>query len=75
MFVIFYFLLIRPQQKKEKNRKGMISDLKKGDRIVTTGGIIGVVSGVKDDILIIKVGEKDTKFEILKSAVSQKLDK
>lgn len=70
MFVIFYFLLIRPQQKKEKDRQKMIGNLKKGDRVVTSGGILGTVVGVKDDIIVLKVGDGETKIEFLKSAVS-----
>lgn len=70
MVGIFYFLLIRPQQKKEKQRLEMIRSLKKNDCIVTTGGIVGTVVGVKGDIVVIKVGDDETKLEILKSAVS-----
>ncbi len=70
MFGVFYFLLIRPQQKKEKDRKAMIQDLKKGDRVVTTGGIIGTVVGVKDEIVVLRVGDADTKIEFLRNAVS-----
>ncbi|MBI4550508.1 MAG: preprotein translocase subunit YajC [Candidatus Omnitrophica bacterium] len=70
MFVIFYFLLIRPQQKKEKDRQKMIAALKKGDRVVTSGGILGTVVGVKEDVVVLKVGDGETKIEFLKSAVS-----
>ena len=70
MFLVFYFLLIRPQQQKEKKRKQMIQNLKKGDRVVTTGGIIGTVVGVKDDLVVLRVGDGDTKIEFLKNAVS-----
>ena len=49
IFVVFYFLLIRPQQKKLKDHKNMISNLKKGDRVVTQGGIIGNIHYVNDD--------------------------
>lgn len=70
MFVIFYFLLIRPQQKKEKDRQRMIRELKKGDRVVTNGGIIGTVVGVRDDVLVLKVGEGETKLEFVKNSVS-----
>ena len=49
IFVVFYFLLIRPQQKKLKDHKNMIANLKKGDRIVTQGGIIGNIHYVNDD--------------------------
>ncbi|MEE4603566.1 MAG: preprotein translocase subunit YajC, partial [Desulfobacteraceae bacterium] len=51
MFVIFYFLLIRPQQKRNKEHKEMISNLKKGDRIITSGGIYGRVTGLDDTTL------------------------
>lgn len=72
MFVIFYFLLIRPQQKKQQELNKMIQDLKKGDRIVTSGGIIGTIAGIQNDYLILKVGEGETKIEVLKSAISGK---
>jgi preprotein translocase subunit YajC len=49
MFVIFYFLLIRPQQKRNKEHRGMIANLKKGDRIVTSGGLHGTITGQPDE--------------------------
>ncbi len=70
MFVIFYFLLIRPQQKKQKELQTMISQIKKGDKVVTTGGIIGVVSSLQDDYVVLSVGGSDNKIEILKSAIA-----
>ena len=70
MFVIFYFLLIRPQQKKAKDLQAMISQIKKGDKVVTTGGILGTVSSIQDDYVVLTVGDSDTKIEILKSAVA-----
>ena len=70
MFVIFYFLLIRPQQKKAKELQTMISGIKKGDKVVTTGGILGTVSSIQDDYVVITVGESDTKIEVLKSAIA-----
>ncbi len=74
MFGVFYFLLIRPQQKKEKEKKALIQNLKKGDNVVTSGGILGTVVGVKDDIVVLKVGDGDTKIEFLKSAINNKID-
>ncbi|MBU1864395.1 MAG: preprotein translocase subunit YajC [Candidatus Omnitrophica bacterium] len=71
MFVIFYFLLIRPQQKKQKQHEGMLKNIKKGDKVVTTGGMIGVVVGVKENQIVLKVGEAETKLEFLRSAISQ----
>jgi preprotein translocase subunit YajC len=57
IFVIFYFLLIRPQQKKAKEQKNMIDNLKKGDKIVTSGGIYGVIEAVGSNTVTLKVGE------------------
>ncbi len=58
MFVIFYFLLIRPQQKKQKQHRQMISDLKKGDRVVTSGGLYGRVTGLTDAVVTLEISEK-----------------
>ena len=58
MFVIFYFLLIRPQQKKTKEHKEMVASLKKGDRVVTSGGLHGRVTGVTDQTLTVEIADK-----------------
>lgn len=58
MFVIFYFLLIRPQQKRTKEHRQMISNLKKGDRIVTSGGIHGRITGMDDSTLTVEIADK-----------------
>ena len=70
MFVIFYFLLIRPQQKKQKELKTLIAALKKGDKVVTSGGILGTVSSIQEDYVVLTVGDSDHKIEILKSAIA-----
>ncbi len=67
--VLFYFILIRPQQKKDKAVKKMLSELKTGDRITTIGGIFGRVTMIKDDILTIEVGAKKTEMVIARWAV------
>ena len=72
MFVVFYFLLIQPQQKRQKELNQTIQNLKKGDHIVTAGGIIGTIAGIQNDYVILKVGDGDTKIEILKSAITGK---
>jgi len=72
MFVIFYFLLIRPQQKRQRELSKMIQELKKGDRVITSGGMIGTVAGIQDDYVVLKIGEGEIKVEILKSAVTGK---
>ena len=72
MFAIFYFLLIRPQQKKEKQRQAMINSLKVGDKILTVSGIYGVVTAIKDDIITVKVSS-NTNIEFSKSAMQTKI--
>jgi preprotein translocase subunit YajC len=57
MFVIFYFLLIRPQQKRQKAVQQMQSELKKGDKIVTIGGLHGIVDALDEDTIVIKCGD------------------
>ncbi len=69
IFVIFYFFIIRPQNKKQKETKKMIDALKKGDKIVTIGGIYGVVSSTKENTIIVKVDD-GAKIEFSRSAVS-----
>ncbi len=58
MFVIFYFLLIRPQQKRTKEHRDMVSGLKKGDRIITSGGIYGQITAVDSDALTVEISDK-----------------
>jgi preprotein translocase subunit YajC len=57
IFVIFYFLLIRPQQKKAKEHKAMLDGLKKGDKIVTSGGIYGLIEEVRPETVTVKIAE------------------
>ncbi len=58
MFVIFYFLLIRPQQKKSKDHRTMIGNLKKGDRIITSGGLHGRITGMDETTLTVEIADK-----------------
>jgi preprotein translocase subunit YajC len=58
MFAIFYFLLIRPQQKKAKQHREMIASLKKGDRVVSSGGLHGVITGISDDVVTMEIAPK-----------------
>ena len=69
IFVIFYFLLIRPQRKKDKEAKKMLDSLKVGDRICTIGGIYGTIVRIKDEVLTIEVGEQKTQMMIARWAV------
>ena len=72
---IFYLFLIRPQQKKQREHQKMLSALKRGDRVVTTSGIIGSIWGIddKENKIVLRVGE-DTKIEFLRSAIAGKLE-
>jgi preprotein translocase subunit YajC len=58
MFAIFYFLLIRPQQKKAKQHREMLLALKKGDRVVSSGGLHGVITGLTDDVVTMEIAPK-----------------
>ena len=69
IFVIFYFLLIRPQQQKQKQHAEMVSKLKKGDHVVTTGGIHGIISTVKDRTVLVKIDE-NVKIEVQKNCIT-----
>ena len=69
IIAIFYFLILRPQNRKQKETQKMISALKKGDRVVTIGGIHGVIQSVKESTVIVKVDE-NVKLELNRSAVS-----
>lgn len=73
ILIAFYFLLIRPQQKKDKEDKAMRENLDIGDEVVTAGGIIGRVVSIKDDTLVIETGSDRSKIRITKWAVSQNL--
>jgi preprotein translocase subunit YajC len=57
MFVIFYFLLIRPQQIQQKKRREMLASLKKGDRVVSIGGIYGMIKEIKDDTVVLRIAD------------------
>lgn len=71
IFAVFYFLLIRPQQKRQKELQRQIQAIKKGDKVVTNGGIKGVIQDVREDVLVIKSGE--TQMEVMKPYVAQVL--
>ena len=69
MFVIFYFMLIRPQKKKDKKVKEMLAALKPGDRICTIGGIYGTITGIKDDTIELAVSNENTKLVVARWAI------
>jgi len=70
MFAAFYFLLIAPQRKKQKEHEKMMTALKAGDEIITTGGIYGTITSVKDDRFVVRVGDNNQKVELGKGFVS-----
>ncbi len=75
IFIIFYFFLIRPQQKRVKDHKAMVESLKRGDEVITSGGIIGVVERVmEDDRIEVIIGE-GTKVQIIRSTITSLLKK
>jgi preprotein translocase subunit YajC len=69
MFGIFYFLLIRPQQKKAKMHKELLSNLKKGDKVVSSGGLYGVITGLTDEAVTMEIAPK-VRVKVQRSAVS-----
>jgi len=73
IFAIFYFLMIRPESKRRKERQSMIDSLSRGDKIVTIGGLHGEVQDVHDDKIVIRIAE-DLKVEVAKTAISGKRD-
>jgi len=70
MFVAMYFLLIAPNQRKQKQWQQMLSQLKPGDKVTTNGGIRGTIVSVKDDVLIVKCAPDNVKLEMVKSAIA-----
>jgi preprotein translocase subunit YajC len=72
LFVVFYFLLIRPQQKKAKQQKQFIENLKKGDEVVTSGGLYGKITGLTDTTVTIEIAEK-VRVKVAKNAVAQQV--
>ena len=75
IFVIFYFFLIRPQQKRVKDHKVMVESLKRGDEIITSGGIIGTVDRIlEDDRIEVLIGD-NVKVQIIRSTITSQLKK
>ena len=75
IFVIFYFFLIRPQQKKVKEHKAMVESLKRGDEVITSGGIIGTVDRVMDDDRIEVAISDNVKVQVIRSTITSQLKK
>jgi preprotein translocase subunit YajC len=69
IFAVFYLLVIRPQQKKAKQHQAMLNELKAGDDVVTTGGLLGRITGIKDDEVTLQVQE-GVRLRILRTAIT-----
>lgn len=69
MFAVFYFLLIMPQQRKQKKWQAMLSQIKPGDKVVTSGGLTGAVMSVKDDAVVLRVPPDNIKLEVARSSI------
>ena len=67
---LMYFVMIRPQQKRQKQWQEMLGSIKTGDRVTTAGGIRGVILSIKDDVIIIRVAPDNIKMEVAKSAIA-----
>ncbi|MGI4830381.1 MAG: preprotein translocase subunit YajC [Janthinobacterium lividum] len=70
MFAAMYFLLIAPNQKKQKQWQTQLAALKTGDKVTTTGGLRGTIVSIKDDVLIVRTAPDNVKFEIAKTAIA-----
>ena len=70
IIVVFYFLLIRPNQTRQKKWQSMLSSLKSGDKVTTTGGLRGTIYAIKDDVIQLRVPPDNIKLEIVKSAIA-----
>lgn len=74
IFVIFYFLLLRPQMKRSKEHKQMVSSLAKGDEVVTSGGLLGKISKIDDSFITVEIAQ-DVKVQVQRSAVTSVMPK
>lgn len=74
MIAVFYFLMIRPQKRKEQERRDLLAAAKTGDRVAFGGGLLGVIANVKEKTFVIKIAE-NVKIEVARYAVTQILDK
>ncbi|MEX0928842.1 MAG: preprotein translocase subunit YajC [Balneolales bacterium] len=68
IFAVFYFFIIRPQSKKQKEIQTKVSEMKKGDKVISSGGLVGTVGSIEDDSVMLEV-DKDVKVRLLKNAI------
>ena len=67
---VLYLVMIRPQQKKQKQWQSMLSNIKAGDRVTTAGGIRGIILSIKEDVIVIRVAPDNLKLEVAKNAIA-----
>ncbi|HSB07361.1 MAG TPA: preprotein translocase subunit YajC [Thermodesulfobacteriota bacterium] len=72
IFIVFYFLLIRPQQKRAKEHRALLSNLREGDKVLTSGGIIGRITGIKDDEITVEISDK-VRVKFARGSITQVL--
>ncbi len=73
IFAVFYFLMIRPQRKRQKEHQQLVEELQRGDKVITSGGIYGVIESLSEDSIVIKV-ESGTTMRVARSSVALKRD-
>ena len=69
IFAIFYLLLIMPQQRRQKKWQAMLSQVKSGDRVVTSGGLTGTIMSVKDDVVVLRLPPENIKVEVTRASI------
>ena len=74
IFLIFYFMIIRPQQKKAKEREKLLSNLEKGDKVITSGGIHGIISGIDEKTVLLQISD-NLKIKVERSAIGTVISK
>jgi preprotein translocase subunit YajC len=74
IFLIFYFMIIRPQQKRAKERDKMLSNIEKGDKVVTSGGVHGIIAGIEEKTVLLQISE-NVKVKVERSAITTILAK
>jgi len=70
IFLVFYFLLILPNQKRQKKLQQMLANLKNGDRVVTSGGIHGTIVGMRDEYVVLRVPPEQVKLEVARNSIT-----
>ncbi len=68
IFLVFYLFIIRPQSKKQKEIQNKVTQMKKGDKVITSGGVVGIVVSIEDDSIMLEI-DKDVKVKLLKNAI------